>query len=321
MHDIPADVLAAFGLSEAELRVIPEGAMNRHWRTETAAGPLVLRRYSSIRRLEGVRWEHRLVEHAAAKGWPVAVALPAVEKQTAVEFDGHAWSLHPFLEGEAPPSTSVASRRIMGRLLARLHRDLETFDDHSQRPSFGKVWELDAMVEPAGAGTFNQLLAGFGRDHPELASRVRRERYRNLRDLSRLHYPDLLERPVHGDFEPWNLLFKDGQLTGVLDFDQSRRDALACDIAPLLMPFMPLELKLAKALLEGYESVRPLSDLEWELLPALVRAALLWWVALLLVRWRQGAGDDAVMRIDRTVNTRLPAFEAAEAGLRAVRAR
>lgn len=319
MQEIPENVLATFALIGIELRLIPEGAMNRHWRGETAAGPVVLRRYSSIRKLEGVRWEHRLVEHAAAKGWPVPLAFPAGEGETAIEVDGHVWSLHPFLDGTPPSATSVASRRIMGRLLGRLHHDLESFDDRSQRPSFGKVWELDVMVEPAGAGTFNQLLVAFGKEHSELASRVRRERYRNLRELSRLHYPDLPERPVHGDFEPWNLLFKDGQLSGLLDFDQSRRDALACDIAPLLMPFMPLETKLAKALLEGYQSVRPLSDLEWELLPSLVRAALLWWVSLLLVRWRQGPGDKATMGIDRTINTRLPAFDATEAGFRALR--
>jgi Ser/Thr protein kinase RdoA (MazF antagonist) len=227
--------------------------------------------------------------------------------------------MHRFLPGGPPSTSSIASRRIMGRLLGRLHRDLEGFEERSQRPGLGKIWELDVMVEPAGGATFNQLLAAFGREHPDLGARVRRERYRNLRELSRLHYPDLPDRPVHGDFEPWNLLFDGAELTGVLDFDQSRWDAQLCDIAPLLMPFMPLEERLLKALLEGYESVRPLSGLEWELLPALVRGALLWWVAVQLIHWRQGAGEEAILRIDRTINVRLPAFDANEAVLGSLR--
>lgn len=316
---VPVDALEAFGLVGATAELMPEGAMNRHWRVITGERTVVLRRYGATRSAESVRWEQRLVAHAAGKGWPTPVALPASSGQTLIEHGGRLWSAHPFLEGSPPSATSVASRRIMGRLLGRLHRDLEGFEEREQRPGLGKVWELDVIVEPAGGGSFNSLLAAFGKEHAELAGRVRRERYRNLRELSRLHYPDLPDRPIHGDFEPWNMLFKDGQLTGLLDFDQARRDALACDIAPLLMPFMPLEPKLARALLEGYQSVRPLSELEWDLLSAFVRAALLWWVAHLLVRWGLEAGPEAVMRIDRTINVRMPAFDAAEGELRALR--
>jgi Ser/Thr protein kinase RdoA (MazF antagonist) len=104
----------------------------------------------------------------------------------------------------------------------------------------------------------------------------------------------------------------------LLDFDQSRRDAHVADIAPLLMPHMPLDLPLARALLDGYQSVRPLSDAEWDLLPALVRAALLWWVAWVLVEWRKTKDEPGA--IFRTMTVRFPAFEAAEAGFRTLRA-
>ena len=84
------------------------------------------------------------------------------------------------------------------------------------------------------------------------------------------------------------------------------------------MPFQPLDQKLAAALLSGYQTVRPLSDAEWELLPALVRSALLWWVAFLLVQWRTRGGS--VEGIARTMTVRFPAFEAAEPAYRGLRA-
>lgn len=319
VRDVPAEVLAEFGLAGASARPLEGGRMNRHWLAEKAGERLVVRRCRSSRGLESVRWEQELIAHVGRRGWPVALASVGESGSTAFVFAGAVWSVAPFLEGGPGDAESVAMRTIYGRLLGRLHRDMGSFEGSGQRPGIGKTWELDVLVERAGAGGFNGLLAVFAREYPELAGRIRRERYRNLRELSHLHYPDLPERAIHGDFHPWNLLFREGQITGVLDFDQCRVDALACDIAPLLMPFEPLEPRLAAAFFSGYESVRPLSENEWAILPALVRAALLWWVAHLLVRWRMDGEVPA--GIQRTMTQRFPAFDAYEPALRALRTR
>lgn len=278
---------------------------------------MVIRRHSVTRSIEDVSWEHALIAFADDRAWPVPTPVASLRGSTSVEERGRLWSASQLLEGEPLREDSTAMRRISCRLLGRLHRDLAGFGSEGQRPGFGKTWELDLAVESAGADTFNEVVVAFSRDYPDLGAAVRRQRYRSLRELSRLHYPDLPEHPIHGDFQPKNLLFRDGNLSAILDFDQARRDALVCDLAPLLMPFQPLDLRLGAALLEGYESVRPLSESEWSLLPALVRASLLWWVTLLLVRWRTEGGDTA--GIVRTMNQRFPAFDAAERGFRALR--
>lgn len=315
-EQVPEEILQAFGLAGANQRMFADGNVNRHWRVDAADRTVVVRRYGVPRGLASIAWEHQLMAFAAAKGWPAPVAEPPATVATALGFEAGAWTCHRFLEGEAAPRDTPASRHIMGRLLGRLHKDLAGFEVSGQRPGFGKTWELDLMVEPAGAGSFNGLVAAFGREYPELAAAIRRQRYRNLRELSRLHYPDLAAHPIHGDFSPRNLLFQDGQLTGLLDFDFARQDAWLCDLAPLLMPFQPLEPRLAAALFDGYQSVRRLSEAEWDLLPALVRASLLWWVALLLVRWR--ITGEVPAGIGRTINQRFPAFDAFEPEVRAL---
>lgn len=315
-EQVPEEVLCAFGLAGASQRMFADGNVNRHWRVEAEGRTVVLRRYGVPRGLPSIAWEQQLMAFAATKGWPAPVAEPHGRGGAAVEHGGGVWTCHRFLEGEATAKDTPASRHIMGRLLARLHKDLAGFDVSGQRPGFGKTWELDVMVEPAGAGSFNSLLAAFAREYPDLAGSIRRQRYRNLRELARLHYPDLADHPIHGDFSPRNLLFKDGQLTGVLDFDFTRQDAWLCDLGPLLMPFQPLDPRLARSLLDGYQSVRPLPEAEWELLPAVVRASLLWWVALLLVRWRLTGAAPA--GIARTINQRFPAFDAFEPEVRAL---
>jgi homoserine kinase type II len=314
---VPAEVLEAFGYGGAACEPIREGLVNRHWLVTGAGEAIVVRRYHHTRGAAAAAWEQALVEYAGQRGWPVARPLETGLGATLVEHDGRLWAAAPLLEGKHPPAESTALWHIFGRLLARLHADLQGFELAGQRPDFGKTWELDAWVGPANAGSFNQLLTDFGREHSDLAGLIRRQRYRNLRDLSRLHYPDLPDLVIHGDFKPGNLLWADGVLSGLLDFDQCRRDALVCDIAPLLMPFQPLDLRLAAALFDGYQEVRRLSDEEWELLPSLVRAALLWWVAYRLVAWRvDGEPPDSIAR---TMTVRFPAFEAAESGFRGLR--
>lgn len=315
---VPAAVLEAFGFGGAHSDMFEKGLINRHWLVSHGEELAVVRRYHFARTAAAAAWEQALVEFAGAQGWPVSVPMRASNGATIFEHGGRLWSAGPFLHGSDAPDDRPARYHIFGRLLGRLHRDLAGFELAGQRPDSGKTWELDAYIAPANVGTFNDLLADFGKSYPGLAALIRRQRYRNLRDLSRLHYPDLPDMPIHGDFQRWNLLWNEGQLTGLLDFDSCRRDALLCDIAPLLMPFNPLDVRLAASFFEGYQSVRLLSDQEWDLLPSLVRAALLWWVAFVLVEWRIHGGEPD--SIARTMTVRFPAFEAAEPAFRALRA-
>ncbi len=317
-HDpeVPSGVLQAFGLAGAEPHVLVGGTMNRHWLVAGVDQQVVLRQYHPSRERAAVEWEQSLVRHAGARGWPVALPRVARDGGSIVEHDGTVWAAAPFLDGEPRATDSVAMANIHGRLLGRLHRDFASFERTEQRPGFGKVWELDEWVRSADAGSFNDLLRAFGQDFPGLATEIRKQRYRNLRELSRLKYPDLPDMPTHGDFQRSNLLWKDGQLSGVLDFDLCRRDALVCDIAALLVPLQPLETRLAAALVEGYQSVRRLSSLEFDLLPALARASMLAWVAFLLVEWR--VRGLLPVGIARTMTSRFPALDAAAAEFRAL---
>lgn len=313
---VPIEVLQAFKLAGATVRAAPGGRINRHWFVHDGSRDIVLRQSPAQRSSESIEWEQALVQFAGAHGWPVPVALRSTSGSKMIEHNGHCWVATPKLPGEPQPEPTPAMYHNRGRLLARLHRDLAAFPPDTQKPGAGKSWELDAWLAPSNIGTFNEVLAAFAFEEPDVSALVRRYRYRNLRELSRLHYPELPDMPIHGDFQGSNLLWSEGQLTGLLDFDFARRDARVCDLATMLVPFEPLDLRFAGPMLEGYESVRPLSEIEWALLPALARASLLWWIAQLLAGWRTGQDPGAVAGITRTAVVRLPALDAAEAGFR-----
>ena len=308
---VPPDVLEAFGFAGAACDRLSGGNVNAHWLATLGDESRVFARHHIARPAAAVTWAQSLEEFAAERGWPIPQGFSTISGATIVEHGGLLWSAAAYVPGEHPSASSVPMHHIYGRMLARLHHDIESFPVEGQRPAAGKAWELDTWVAPAQSGTFNDLLALFGREYGELAAGVRRYRYRNLRELSRLHYPDLADRPIHGDWSADNLLWKDGTLAAVLDFDFSRRDALACDIAANF-PWDDRGPGVIAAFLRGYEEERPLDDAEWDVLPALARAQLLFHVAIRLVEWRL-LGDDGVPHsVARTVGRRLPRTEQLE---------
>lgn len=299
----PGEVIAAFGLSGKD--VLPAGEAGC-W-VVPGEPAFLLKRRRLPGPAAGLAWEMALREALGGAGWPTARGVPARGGGAGFVGEGASWTCEVLRPGAPRTPRTVAAWRVHGRLLARLHRDLAALDPGEQRPGLGKTWELDVLTEAAGVGTFNRLVAAFEAEHGELARLIRRERYRNLRELARLGYPELPEQPIHGDFSPKNLLWTGGELSGVIDWEFARRDAALCDFAALMMPFGPLEMPFARALFDGYASVRPVSNQEFGLLPALVRASLLWWVTVLLIGWRLGRGGEA--GIARTMTVRLPAFE------------
>lgn len=313
-NEPPDIVLAAYGLAGAAAAPLDGG---NAWATR-AEPQVVLKRRRLPGSGAGADWEAELRRQAAAAGWPAGGLVRAADGSAAAAAGGETWTCETWLPGERREVRSVAGWRILGRLLGRLHSDLARSDPGTQRPGLGKVWELDVLTEAAGAGTFNRLVAAFGERYPDLAASIRRERYRNLRELARLGYPELAEQPIHGDFSPKNLLWTGGELTGLIGWEFARRDAAMCDLAPLLMPDGPLDLPHAQALFEGYAAVRPVSNQEFGILPALVRASLLWQVTVLLIRWRL-LGDEPA-GIARTMLERFPVFERYALELGALRA-
>ncbi len=307
-EDVPSEVLRAFGMQDAAMERIEQGLVNKHWALELSGRRYVLCRYHARRAREAILWEQWLVDFAEKLGWPVAKPVPAGDGEPLVEHGGRFWAAAPLLPGTPGGGSTPSAFRRMGETLAELHDNLSGLGG-PQRPGFGPAWDLDTLVQQWGAASFDALVEQLGTTRPDLAELIRNERVRNLRDLEMGGVEHLPLLPIHGDFHRFNLLWDGARITGIVDWDYSRRDVLIADLAPLLEPFMPLEFELAKSLLEGYHSVRPLSGRERRLLIPMVRAGLLWWVATLLAEW--GGSGELPAGIERTITVRWPALEAA----------
>jgi homoserine kinase type II len=95
------------------------------------------------------------------------------------------------------------------------------------------------------------------------------------------HWPDDLPQGViHADLFPDNVFFLGDALSGVIDFYFACNDALIYDVAVALNAWCfetdhSFNITKGHALLKGYESVRPISQREREVLPLLARGSAL----------------------------------------------
>ncbi len=268
------EILETFGV-----RVIAPlgGRINQHWFVTGQGEWLVLRRWappsdSKAAMLADIDYELRLLARVAALGWPVASAIAGP-----MERDGHVWCLFPFLPGDPPSDTDpLAEQRVRGRLLAAFHADLARLEGFGQRGEWRRCEEI--LSDPA----LDRVLAEH---EAERAEEVRMLRWHLDRARERIAGIRPQDRPgivIHGDFTPWNLRFRDGILTGILDFELAHRDHRIGEFA---LSWRGKH----DAVIHGYAEVSPLEPEEWELLTPM------WWAFLIEGACREivkGTQDD-----------------------------
>jgi Ser/Thr protein kinase RdoA (MazF antagonist) len=233
-----------------------------------------------------------------------------------VEVDGLRFALFPYLPGHPAPAGDLGVLRVQGMLLARLHRDLAAWPAPGQRPGFGRVSDLDRYVAPDRFASLDALLDHVAGVDPPLADVVRIERAANLSELERLGFDDLPDMPVHFEFYGANLHFEDGVLSAVLDWDFVHLDARLADIGRSLAIDCVaadggIDPAALTAFLGGYVAESPLTEAEVRLLVPVIRANLMWLVALPLSLW--ASGDPAAYLLPsarHTAMVRLPRLRA-----------
>ncbi|MEU4600782.1 phosphotransferase [Nocardia sp. NPDC023988] len=277
-------------------------------RTGSGERFVVKRLPSALRDLGALAEEHRFMAHLRARGIPVpevhAVAGSALrvagrrdeagERRFGGELDGSrpvrggsgefVYEVHRVGEGEDryradfswTPFRDIEDAAGAGTMLARLHSAAEGFDAPARpaRPLLATM-HSDVISAFEWHTARRPALAAF------LAARDWRTEVPDLRaDLTTVE-------PVwtHGDWHPTNLLWRNHEVTSVIDFGLSDRTTAVFDLATAvertavdwisLRDGGPANVRTDQitALFEGYHSVRPLSQAESRLLPDLLPLA------------------------------------------------
>jgi homoserine kinase type II len=254
-----AKLLADYDLGQPlAFKGIAEGVSNSNFLLETEAGRFILTVYEARVAVEDLPFFLGLMRWLADRGFPSAA--PVADRSGAVlkTVRGKPCAIVAFLPGLSVRRPTVAHCREAGEGLAALHRAAEGFG----------LRRANDLGQAAWAPMFAPLTEAAEGLKPGLAATIRA-------DLARLaaNWPSGLPQGViHADYFPDNVFFRAGRFAGAIDFYFACEDALAYDVAVALNAWCfeadgSFNITAARALVSGYEAVRPLSAAE--------RAALL----------------------------------------------
>ena len=198
--------------------------------------------------MQATAYELRVITWVASRVEVVPVPLSALNLDQCIAFEDRVVTIFPFMPGAHADRHDAGVRATAAHLLAEVHTHLLAYPETAERPSHPRLsrydWTRSALwdwlaVEAAFAGTDRQArLADFAADPEparliaELLPLLRDERANAARCVADLAANRrLLFAPIHGDFYRGNVLMLDGRISALLDWDDTRPEWLAWELA------------------------------------------------------------------------------------------
>jgi homoserine kinase type II len=246
-------LLAAYGLGELRaMEGIAGGSVNTNYALVGPAGRVFLRVYEE-QDLAGARRETALLERLAAAGVPTPAPLRRTDGEQVSVVRGKAAAIFPWRDGGMRCQAGVTAEdaRRVGEALARMHVASQREASIEGRFRYQDLLARLDRIAASGDATFAPKVPGL-RAALEAASAARD--------------PGLPKGLIHGDLFRDNVLWAPGgEIAALLDFESVCDGTYAYDLMVTVLSWCfgdDLDARLARAMLEGYERVRPLTERE-----------------------------------------------------------
>jgi homoserine kinase type II len=247
----------AFGLHLTRIEPLTAGSVNSNFRLTDAAGKLYCARLYEEQDHAGAVREHALVAALDEAGVPVVRALQNREGGSLGDFQGKAFAVFAWVDGEilCQGRVTASACHELGAALARVHLC------SAQAPALPegrfRIPDLrERLKRVEGAGRASLLPAVH-------AIRERLAYYEELRTR-------VLEQGIcHGDLFRDNVLWQGSRLSALLDFESACANNFAYDLMVTTLAWCygsHFDLDLVQSLFDGYRGVRPIPATEAEAL-------------------------------------------------------
>ncbi|TXG79614.1 MAG: homoserine kinase [Rhodocyclaceae bacterium] len=256
-----------------ELKGIPSGIENSNFFLTTTHGQYVLTLFEKLTRSELPFYIH-LMAHLARHGIPCPAPIADRDNEYLGQLNGKPAAIVSRLSGASDMSPGIAHCAAIGGVLADMHVAGQSYGRRLDNPRGPRWWrETAPQVMPFLTPDEQAMLAD------------------ELR-FQGTHRHDALPRGVvHADLFRDNCLFATDtgapRVGGIIDFYFAGNDVLLFDVAVTVNDWCSdasgeLDTARARALLDAYHSIRPLSPAEHKAWPAMLRgAALRFWLSRL----------------------------------------
>ena len=247
---------------------------------ETGTGKFVFRAHSLSE--ETVAHEYQVLQYLAGRNFPAPQMISGPGGEAWVKVDEALCSVYRFVEGYPAanfiwlPAARNELIRQAGRALAAYHKVVEglrptPFKWDGYRPTEHRRWREGQMYRNAlreirpliERPTATRAIDQFARTHIADVERMLQleEVVEGCSALSKL--------VIHGDYAPWNLLYRADQPPFILDFNSARLDLQIFDIVLATLFFAwrgnRIDMKRARVFQAGYAELGRLSNVDTEM--------------------------------------------------------
>ena len=282
--EIDGDTLAQFAAQYPlaqidELKGITAGVQNSNFLLATADAKYILTVYESS--ANGVAADDLpfflgLMLHLSAQGLSCPVPLARRDGGLISTVKDKPAALVSFLEGRSVKTPRPEHCRALGAAMAQMHLAGDGFE--LRRPNNHGLTNWQTL--------FERCRSRADEVSPDLTHAMGRE-------LIRLeeNWPDNLPAGIiHADLFPDNVFFMQGAVSGLIDFYFACNDFYAYDLAIALNAWCfeadaTFNVTKARALLSGYQNVRPLAPEEIDAVPILGAGAAMRFLTTRLFDW------------------------------------
>lgn len=262
-----SEFLSAYDIGcPLELSEIADGVENSNYALNTDKGRFVLTLFEKRTDPSELPYFVGLMEHLGRKGFPCPLPVSGMDGSALHEIADKPALIVTFLEGVSLIRPTEEHCYAIGATLAEMHAMLADFPLHRSnqlgfralpRLFLGKERSAEAL-KPGMARIMDGVIARL-HEHDALISKLPRG-------------------TIHADLFPDNAFFLNSEVSGVIDFYFACTGPLSLDLAICLNAWAfksdgEYSKDNGRALIDGYESVRPLTALEKKAFPVLALGA------------------------------------------------
>ena len=254
---------------------ISEGVENTNYKLKTEKGSFILTIYEDRVEKKDIPFFLEYMFFLSSNG--IKCPLPLRNNNNLFsEIVGKPASILTFLDGASTLSVTEKQAYQLGLILGKIHNISTSLEIKRKNPMGLESFLQLIKNSTTTAETFSKYLI---KDMLEEYNRVKS------------NWPkDLPKGIIHADLFPDNILFHEGQISGVIDFSFSCNDFLSYDLSICINAWCfkdgEFDISLSRNLLKGYQKERKLSNEEIEKLPILCSGSALRFLLTRLVDWR-----------------------------------
>ncbi|KPU82820.1 serine kinase [SAR11 cluster bacterium PRT-SC02] len=264
------EILSNYNLGKLDtFKGIEEGIENTNYFLSVNKKKFILTIYEKRVRSEDLPFFSDLMSSLNKASFKCPAPIFNNDNSTITNFDGKKLMIVSFLEGKAKSNLSPDNCKTIGTEIAKMHELTKNFKIKRQNNLSVNSWR----------NLFNSVKDQCSKLNEDLPKLIEE----NLISVEKNWPKDLPKGIIHADLFNDNIFFNKDKFSGIIDFYFSCEDFFAFEIAICFNALcfdgvkenLSFNVTKAKNFIEGYSSVRKLSDIEKESIKVLSQGAAL----------------------------------------------